>query len=253
MTVINKFLRGTLVLLAAAATMACASAPKVPAQLPPDSLFERGVAQLNARKWTDAIESFERFVIQFPTHPRSQQARLYLADGYYGKKEYITAATEYSRLANDFPAGPYADDSRFKVCESYYSLSPKPQLDQQYTRAALDHCQSLLTYYPNSEFAPRAQEHLTDLRTKLADKSFMTGDFYFKRNAFDSAIIYYDATLRDYADTPVAARALMRLYETYQKLGYKEEADAAKARLLKDYPTSTEAKQLQEPAAAAGS
>src|SRR5687767_13839148 len=227
MTVINKYLRGTLVMLAAAATTACATTPKVPDQLSPDSLFEKGVAELNARKWTDAITSFERFAIQYPTHPRQQQARLYLGDGYFGKKEFVTAANEYSRLANEFPAGPYADDARFKVCDSYYNLSPKPQLDQEYTRAALDHCQSLITYYPTSEFTVRAQTMLTDLRTKLADKAFMAGDFYFRRNAFDSAIIYFDATLRDYADTPVAPRALLRLFETYQKLGYKEEMEAS--------------------------
>src|SRR5687768_13577144 len=118
MTVINKYARGILVLLAAAVTTACASAPTVPDQVPADSLFEQGVTHLNARKWTDAIEVFERFVIQFPTHPRLQQARLYLGDSYFGKKEYITAANEYSRLANDYPAGPYGDDARFKVCES---------------------------------------------------------------------------------------------------------------------------------------
>jgi outer membrane protein assembly factor BamD len=252
MTVINKYLRGTLLLLAAAAMTACATTPQIPDQLSPDSLFERGVAHMNARKWTDAIAVYERFAIQYPTHPRLQQARLYLADGYFGKKEFITAANEYSRLANEFPAGPYADDARFKVCDSYYNLSPKPQLDQEYTRAALDHCQSLITYYPTSEFAVRAQELLIDLRTKLAEKTFMAGEFYFKRNAFDSAIIYFDAALRDYADTPIAPRVLLRLYETYEKLGYREEADASKARLLKDYPASSEAKQLQEPAATAG-
>ena len=60
------------------------------------------------------------------------------------RMEYITAANEFSRLATDFPAGPWADDARFRVCESYYELSPHPQLDQEYTRGALDHCQSIL-------------------------------------------------------------------------------------------------------------
>ncbi|MGQ0560353.1 MAG: outer membrane protein assembly factor BamD [Gemmatimonadota bacterium] len=250
---IDRFLRGTLLSLVAAASTACATTPRAPQQLPPDTLFQRALNQLQAGEWTDAITLFERFVIQYPANPRVQEARLRLADAYFGKKEYITAANEYDRLANDYPAGPYADDARFRVCESYYRLSPKPQLDQQYTRAALDHCQSLITYYPSSDFAARAQEHLTDLRTRLAEKAFLAGEFYFKRNAYDSAIIYYDLTLRDYADTQAAPRALLRLYETYQILGYREDADAARARMLRDYPNSPAAKQLQEPAAAAES
>lgn len=250
----NKYLRQSFMPMTLVFGLtACASRGNTVAQVPPDSLFQQALDALHNRKWTDAVTLFERFVVQHPTHDRLQEARLRLGDAYFGKKEYITAATEYSRLANDYPAGAYADDARFKVCESYYRLSPKPQLDQQYTRAALDHCQSLMTYYPTSDFVPKAQEMLTDLRVKLADKSFLTGEFYFKRNAFDSAIIYYEATIRDYPDTPTSPRALMRLYETYQKLNYKEEADAAKQRLLKDYPTSPEAKQLNDPAAAAPS
>lgn len=231
---------------------ACASRPATVEQVAPDTLFERANNALQERKWTDAVTLFERFVIQHPTHARLQEARLRLGDAYFGKKEFITAATEYSRLANDYPAGPYADDARFKVCESYYRLSPKPQLDQQYTRSALDHCQSLITYYPTSPFVARAQELLNDLRNKLAEKSFLTGDFYFKRNAFDSAIIYFEATVREYPETVQAPRALARLVETYEKLGYKEETEAARQRLLKDYPTSPEAKQLQEPAPTTG-
>jgi outer membrane protein assembly factor BamD len=219
-------------------------------QLPADQLFDRGIAQLNERKWTDAVATFEQFVIQFPTHPRVQEARLRLAEGYFGKKEYITAGNEFSRLAADFPAGPYADDARFKVCQAYYELSPKTQLDQQYTRAAYDHCQSLIAYFPDSEFAPRAREMSAELRNKLAEKEFQAGEFYFKRGAFDSAIIYYDTTLRDYAESAQSPRALSRLIEIYKALGYKEEEAAARQRLLTDYPTSPEAKAIQAPATA---
>jgi outer membrane protein assembly factor BamD len=218
--------------------------------LTPDALFERAIAKLYERDWTDAITLFERFTIQYPTHPRLQEARFRLSEAYFGKKEFITAANEFDRLAKDYPAGPFADDARFKVCDSYYRLSPRPQLDQQYTRAALDHCQSLITYYGTSEFAPRAQELLTDLQEKLAQKEFLAGEFYFKRNAYDSAIIYYESTVRLYPQASAAPRALLRLHETYRILGYKEEADAARDRLLKDYPTSPEAQQLQARTAA---
>ena len=141
-------------------------------------------------------------------------------------------------------------ERRAGFLESYYRLSPKTQLDQQYTRAAYDHCQSLLSYFPDSEFAPRATEMSAELRNKLADKEFSAGEFYFKRNAFDSAIIYYEATLRDYADSGQAPRALSRLISIYQSLGYKEEEEAARQRLLKDYPNSPEARAIQSPATA---
>jgi outer membrane protein assembly factor BamD len=233
-----------------AASAGCAARSQPLQGLSPEQLLERGQTLLNDRKWTESIAAFETFVIQFPTHPRVQEARFRMAEGYYGKKEYITAGAEFSRLASDYPAGPYADDARFKVCESYFRLSPKTQLDQQYTKSAYDHCQSLIAYFPDSEFAERAKVFSVDLRNKLAEKEFQAGEFYFKRNAFDSAIIYYETTLRDYADSEQAPRALSRLISVYQSLGYKEEEEAARQRLLKDYPTSPEARAIQSPATA---
>jgi outer membrane protein assembly factor BamD len=245
----NRFV-STLVIFAAIAAVSCAGRPQNLQQLGPDGLMERGQSYLRERKWTDAIAAFELFVIQYPSHARVQEARFRLAEGYFGKKEFITAGEEFARLASDFPAGPWGDDARFKVCESYYRLSPKTQLDQQYTRAAIDHCQSLVAYFPNSEFAPRAQALSEELRHKLADKEFQAGEFYYKRGAYDSAIIYYEVMLRDFADTGYAPRALLRLYQTYETIGYKEEAETAKARLLKDYPNSPEARGLQPTPAA---
>jgi outer membrane protein assembly factor BamD len=246
----RKLGKNVLAVITAVTIGACASSNLNLAQLGPDQLFERGITLLHDGKWTDAIAAFEQFTLQYATHPRVQEARFRLAEGYFGKKEYITAGNEFARLASDYPAGPWADDARFRVCESYYRLAPKTQLDQQYTRSAFDHCQSLITYFPQSEFVTRAQEMMVELRQKLADKELAAGEFYFKRNAYDSAIIYYEATLRDYPDTPQSPRALARLVEIYRILGYKEEEDAARQRLLKDYPESPEARAIQSPATA---
>ena len=214
-------------------------------QLGADQLFQQGTDALERRKWSDAILAFNSFSLRFPTHGRVAEARYRLGEAYFGKKEYITAAGEFDRLANDFPAGPWADDARFKVCESYFNLAPKPQLDQQYTRGALDHCLSLETYYPNSDYVARAKELAAESLNRLADKQYLVGDFYYKRGAYDSGIVYFEATLREFPTAKAAPRALLRLFQTYTTLGYKEEAEAAKARLLKDYPESEQARSLR--------
>jgi outer membrane protein assembly factor BamD len=235
----------SLCFLIAVLTTGCWGHKQNLANMTADQLFARGQSAFERHKWTEAIESFERFTVAFPTHGRAAEARFKIGESYFGKREFITAATEFNRLSSDFPAGPWADDARYKVCESYVRLSPKPQLDQQYTQAALDHCQSLETFYPTSEYVEKARAFVTDLSNKLAEKQFRTGDWYYKRSAIDPALIYFEAIVRDYPATRVAPRALLRMYEAYTKLEYKEEADAAKARLLKEYPESDEAKGLQ--------
>lgn len=215
-----------------------------------DALYAAGEDAVRGGDWRDAIEAFERFTLQFPTHPRVQEARYRLGEARMHEEEYITAANEFSRLADDFPAGPWADDARFKVCEAYFELSPHPQLDQEYTRGALDHCQSLISYYPDSEYVPRAREMMQELTNKLADKLFQAGEFYYKRGAIDSAIIYYESTVDQYPGAATAPRALLRLYEAYQELGYTSDAETVRERLLRDFPDSAEAERVRGGAAA---
>ena len=184
-------------------------------------------------------------MFQYPTHERYQEARFRLARVYFDREEFITAANEYARLASDFPGGQYSEESRFKVCESYYELSPAPQLDQEYTRGAITHCESLLAYYPNTEFAERARTMVTELTDKLADKMYLAADHYFKRGAYDSAIQYFDDLLERFPTSAAAPRSLLRLYQAYGEIGYEEEAREVRERLLRDFPDSEAARSIR--------
>src|SRR5690606_14731305 len=141
-------------------------------RLDQEGLFQYGMERLRNEDWSEAISAFERFTFTFPQDPRLPEARFRLGQAYQGRGEWVTAAVEFNRLAGDFPAGPWADDARFEVCRSYYELSPSPPRDQEYTVSAIDHCRSLISYYPDSEFVPRAQEMIQELVNKLAEKEF---------------------------------------------------------------------------------
>lgn len=215
-------------------------------QLSADPLYELAVEKFEARKWSDAIRALDQFTGRFPGDPRNEEARFKLGLAHFEKKEFITAAAEMVRLASDYPRGRYAAEARYKSCEAYYRLSPKPQLDQEYTHAAIDHCESLIVTFPNSEFAPKAEELITELTEKLAEKAFLNADYYYKRKAYDSAILYYEALLREYPQTGSAPKALLRLVQIYERLRYAEELEAAKDLLLTNYPDSKEAREAVE-------
>jgi outer membrane protein assembly factor BamD len=100
-------------------------------------------------------------------------------------------------------------------------------------------------YYPESEYAPRAEEMIQRLVNKLAEKDYDTAEYYFRRRAYHSANIYYEGVATDYPETPWAPRALLRLHESYTRLGYDEEAAAARERLLRDFPSSPQARQIE--------
>lgn len=210
----------------------------------PEALYERALEEYQDEDWTEAILLLERLKLEYPTFSRIQEARFQLGNAYFSKKEYVTAANEFVRLATDYPTGTYADDARFRVCEAYAALSPVVERDQEYTRGAIEHCESLVAFYPTSEYVPQAREIVREMTNKLAAKVYEGGQFYQQRNAFDSAILYYERVIEEYPNSDVAPRALLRLVEVYTRLGYAEEARGAKERLLKEYPDSPAAREV---------
>lgn len=243
----TRLIRYRLILVAVLglAGAACASGGLQLTGMTADQVYALAQEKVEARDWDDAVLALETFVFQFPTHPQYQEARFLLGQVHYEKREYITAAAEFARLADDFPGGPLADRARFRVCDAYAELSPKPQLDQEYTQFAIDHCESLLAYYPATEYADSARAIIAGMRDKLARKRFLAGEHYFRRRAWHSAILAYDDVLAEYPNTEVAPQALLRLVETYENLGYAEEAQEHRERLLREFPESAEARRVR--------
>ncbi len=211
-----------------------------------EQMFERGERELEEGNWSTAALIFERFAFEHPTHPLAERARFGLGKAYFGKGEYLTASTEFLRLVQDFPTGELADDARFMVCRAYEELSPAIPLDQEYTRGAVEHCDALAEFYPGSEYADSARATRDRLLDKLARKDLYSADFYYKAKAYDSAIVYLEALLETYPRSSVVPTALLRLVQIYEELGYEDELNETRARLLRDFPGTPEAQQARE-------
>jgi outer membrane protein assembly factor BamD len=220
----------------------CGSRQTPLAELGAEELWNRGVTEFNEEDWGEAIRYLDRYSLVGGSDPRVYQARYYVAQAHFNGEEYVTAATEAARLAGDLGRLDLADDARFLACRSYDELSPRPQLDQEYTRAAIEHCSALVDYFPDSEYAEAANEIVTAMWSKLAEKVFEAGDWYQRRRGYDSALIYYQDVVSEYPNTEWAPRALGRMIEIYGILEYIEEQDEAREQLLQAYPDSEAAR-----------
>jgi outer membrane protein assembly factor BamD len=229
-------------LLTALALSACASREVPLTELAPQDLWLQGIEHYNAGRWSEAIRFFDRYVLVGGADPQVHQARFYSAEAHFNRREYITAASRFSALAGDLGRADLAAQARFMACRSYEELAPGPQLDQEYTRAAIDHCQALVDIFPTSEFADDARRIVDEMWHTLAAKAFQGGDWYQRRRAYDSALIYFQDVVRLYPRTSYAPRALRRMIEIYTVLDYPEEIQETRDRLMRNYPDSPEAR-----------
>lgn len=225
---------------------------ELPKDLPPDELYRIGRQHYEDEEWDRAIEALQRLLFQDPGHSKADSAQYLVAESYFQNEQYLTAASEFLRLAQNRPAGALADQARYRACLAYYELSPRPELDQEYTRQAINQCRSVGLLYPQSPYAEEARERIAELTDKLARKYYQTARYYLDRRAYDSAIIYLEHLLENYPESGVAPEAMLRLYESYRNVGYVQEAEEIRERLLQQHPDSPQARQLRRMADGVG-
>lgn len=192
-----------------------------------DALFAASLAELNKKKWDNAISGFEKLTLDLSARDTILPlAHWYLAQAHEGKKEFILAATSYSRLAEAFPDDTLGDNALFASGRSYLKLWRNPTLDPQYATLAQVQFRQLLNVYPDSPMRGDAEKSLLAIDEQFAAKDYLTGLFYVRRNAFDSSIIMFKDVVKNYPNTDHARMALLRMVEVYRqpRMNYKEEA-----------------------------
>lgn len=202
-----------------------------------DSLFQAAMREYNARKWANSVAAFEKLTLDLPARDTLLPlAHYYLAKSHVGRREYLLAAQSFNRLAESFATDTLADDAKFEAARSYQRLWRAPQLDPQYGELAMATYQELLALYPDSDRKDDAARQVKILNEMFATKDYDTGLHYFRRKAYDSAIIYFKDVVRLYPESQKARDAYLRLAESYQIIRYREDKNEVCTTLHERYP-----------------
>lgn len=212
-----------------------------------EALFRLATTEFEEDDLDNAIETLDRLLLVAGDWPRVAEARLMLAESHYAKREYLTARTQYQRFLDRYAGHPASPDAALGICKSLAALAPVPERDQGYTEEAMTGCRNVVIDYAGLAQATEAAEISNELRRTLAEKEYNTGDFYFRRNLYDSAILYYEMVASLYSETEWAPLALLGAYHANDAIGYEDLAEDARERLLTRYPDSDSAARIRDP------
>src|SRR5687768_2626059 len=95
----------------------CSARQQNLAELSPDSMYAEAERAYAEREWDLASRLLEFFVSEHIGHPRAADARILLGDLSHTRRDYAIAATHYQRLLQDFPTHPRSLEARFKICD----------------------------------------------------------------------------------------------------------------------------------------
>jgi outer membrane protein assembly factor BamD len=203
--------------------LACAGGiPKIPNTA--DEILAKGDEYFENKQYTKSEELYKAFLSRHPGHDRGDYAQFMLGESHYNKREYPLAAVEYQILMNNYGYSEYIDDALFKLGMCYYNESPRPERDQQMARDALSRFNQFLQTYPNSPLAAEVKDNIERIHLKLAEKTFDTGYYYFRRKKLKAAMIYFDKVMDNYPDNEYWARSVYFKAQALEMRGRKEEA-----------------------------
>ncbi|HEY7268405.1 MAG TPA: outer membrane protein assembly factor BamD, partial [Dehalococcoidia bacterium] len=158
------------------------------------------------------------------------------------------AEAEYKDFILFYPQMEEAAEAQEKVCDIHYKQMEKSDRDPLHALRAEDECRQLLVQFPNSKFAPKAQQMLRDIQEVLADAEYKVGAFYAHKGSYPAAANRLNGLTDQFPLYSKADEALWDEAEAYRHMGDRFENQQASAytRIVKDYPLSAhvdEAKQ----------
>lgn len=216
------------------------------ALLSPDEHFQYALELYQEEDYQEAQTELQSILLQYPGSAVNDDAQYYLGLTYFKQEQFLLAAYEFSKLIRDIPASEFVPESQYMLSESYYQLSPVYQLDQAYTRKAIEEFQSFIDFFPLSPKVEEAEKKINEMNNKLAEKLYSNAEIYEKMEYTRAAIKYYGDVQEIYHDTDFGPMALFKKIELEIQYERFSEAKEDINKFLARYPDHESARDVQQ-------
>jgi outer membrane protein assembly factor BamD len=215
-------------------------------QQPDKVLFDAAISDIEHSRYERARLELQTMMNTYDSSEYLAKAKLAIADSWYregGNNGMAQAEAEYKDFILFYPQMEEAAEAQEKICKMQYGQMDKSERDSMHALRAEDECRQLLVQFPNSKFAPEAQQILRNVQEVLADKEFGVGQFYYKKGSMPSAANRLRGVAEQFPLYSQADEALWDLADAYRRMGDRFENQQADAysKLVKDYPLSAHA------------
>lgn len=166
--------------------------------------YSEAVKFYNKKEYTKALGLFEDLVTLYRGRAGAEDLYYYYAYTNYKLKDYTSARYHFKTFADTYPTSPRAEECRFIAAYCFYLDSPIYSLDQENTTKAIESLQLFINLYPKSDRVTEASKLIQNLRDKLERKAYENAKLYLTIGDYQSAVIAFNNTLRDYPDTKYA-------------------------------------------------
>ncbi|RLQ89499.1 outer membrane protein assembly factor BamD [Notoacmeibacter ruber] len=239
-----KMIAGLVALAALPALGACSSTDDADLALyveniePADTLYNQGLANLEAGRMTEAGRKFKAVENQHPYTDFGRKALVMQAFTQYRQGQYDDAILTAKRYTTLYPATDDAAYATYIAGLSYWRQIKDVTRDQDAAQKMISTMNQVVTRWPDSEYVPDAQAKIRFGRDQLAGKEMQVGRYYLERREYLAAIRRFRYVVENYSNTRHVEEALARLTESYLAMGLVDEAQNSAAILGYNFPDS---------------
>lgn len=152
-------------------------------------------------KYTKSIELLTQVLPRYRATDEAEQLNWINAQANFRIHDYLMAGTYYRNFADTYPGSNNTEEAFYMAALCEYYMSPRPELDQSYTRSAIESFTIFLQRYPNSTRADDCREKITELEEKLVEKSYLSARLYYDLKQYRAATVSLANSLKEYPDT----------------------------------------------------
>jgi outer membrane protein assembly factor BamD len=213
-------------------------------QQPDKVLFDHAIDDIEHSRFQRARLTLQTLMNTYDTSEYMAKSKLAIADSWYregGSMGFAQAEAEYKDFILFYPNMEESAEAQVKVCKMQYQQMEKADRDPVHALRAEAECRQVLTQFPNSKFAPEAQQLLRNIQEVEAEAEFKVGSFYHNRGTNPSAANRLQGLADQYPLYSKADEALWLLGNSYNRMGdrFEEKQASAYTRIVRDYPLSS--------------
>ena len=203
------------------------------------ALYGKAYSYFNSGDYQNSALQFTDFIKKYPRNNRTLDARLRLADSYYGSKNFAQASNVYRDLFQGGTSDVSTPYVNYQYAQALYKSGRVNEAINEFTQLQVKYPDSeyaegsLFTvgwiYFQQSKFndaIARYREVLSKYpRTSLEPIIYYSvGDAYFNLGKYDSAIVYYQNVIAQFPGSNYIFDAVNGIQFSYVAMGNPERA-----------------------------
>jgi len=220
-------------------------------QQPDKILFDKAVHDIEKGRYEVARLTLNTLINTYDASEYLAKAKLAIADSWFregGVQGLTQAEAEYKDFILFYPTMEEAAESQKKLCDIHYKQMDKADRDPNQALRAEQECKQVLTQFPNSKFAPAAEQQLRNIQEVLAESEMRAGTLYYGKGSWAAAANRMSGIADTYPLYSRVDEALWKEADAYSHMGprFRQRSGDALTSLVRNYPLSPYADQAKK-------